>query len=307
MRTWQKKGLIFAPDGRMPWAQHTALTPTPFRLSQKVIRVFAGFRDDQGVSRIGFVDVDAFNPNKVLGVSDKPVLGTGKAGCFDDNGVILGDVIRHENKVLMYYVGFQLVANVKFLAFTGLAVSHDDGHTFERHGSAPVMDRSNEGLCIRAVHSAIYDNGIWKIWYGVGSSWSKINGADFPQYTTNYIESHDGILFPEEGTVCLSFKDDEYRLGRPRVQKTKTGFCMYYTKGTLSGSYLPGYAESPDGKKWHRMDDKVGISPSSQGWDSLALSYATPLVVDDREYLFYNGNDMGKTGFGYAMRDSNEA
>ncbi|MCP4456464.1 MAG: hypothetical protein GY816_00310, partial [Cytophagales bacterium] len=113
MRTWQKKGLIFAPDGRMPWAQHTALTPTPFRLSQKVIRVFAGFRDDQGVSRIGFVDVDAFNPNKVLGVSDKPVLGTGKAGCFDDNGVILGDVIRHENKVLMYYVGFQLVANVK--------------------------------------------------------------------------------------------------------------------------------------------------------------------------------------------------
>ena len=89
MRTWQKKGLIFAPDGRMPWAQHTALTPTPFRLSQKVIRVFAGFRDDQGVSRIGFVDVDAFNPNKVLGVSDKPVLGTGKAGCFDDNGVIL--------------------------------------------------------------------------------------------------------------------------------------------------------------------------------------------------------------------------
>ena len=35
-----------------------------FPLVSKVIRVFAGFRDDQGVSRIGFVDVDAFNQIK---------------------------------------------------------------------------------------------------------------------------------------------------------------------------------------------------------------------------------------------------
>lgn len=302
MRPWIKKGLIYAPDSRMPWAQHSALTPTPFHLNDSTIRVFAGFRDSKGVSRIGFVDVDATNPARILAVSENPVLDTGRAGCFDDNGVILGDVIRHGDRVLMYYVGFQLVANVKFLAFTGLAVSTDGGTTFSRHSEAPVLDRADEGLYIRAIHSVILEDGIWKCWYGVGSAWTNIGGMDYPQYITRYIKSKDGIHFPQEGKICLTFRDDEYRLGRPRVQRTNDRYRMYYTAGTLRGTYLPGYAESPDGIRWTRMDERVGIKPSSTGWDSKALSYTAPIASEDREFLFYNGNDMGKTGFGYAER-----
>jgi hypothetical protein len=302
MPLWEKKGLVYVPDGSMPWAKHSALTPTPYRLTDDIIRVFAGFRDKKGVSRIGYVDVDATNPSRILGVSKEPVLDIGKAGCFDDNGVILGDVIRYEDKVLMYYVGFQLVANVKFLAFTGLAVSHDEARSFVRIGPSPVMDRSDEGLFFRAIHTVIYEDGILKCWYGVGSKWSRINETEYPQYTTGYIESQDYMLFPKNGNVCLQFVNDEYRIGRPRVQKTNEGFRMYYTKGTLSGSYLPGYAESADGKSWQRMDENVGISPSEHGWDSQSLSYTAPLAVNNKEYLFYNGNDMGKTGFGYAVR-----
>ena len=302
MHPWIKKGLVYAPDSRMPWAQHSALTPTPFRLNDSVIRVFAGFRDTQGVSRIGFVDVDAANPSRILAVSEKPVLDTGKAGCFDDNGVILGDVVRHGDQVWMYYVGFQLVANVKFLAFTGLAVSNDGGTTFRRHSDAPVMDRADEGLYIRAIHTVIFEEGKWKCWYGVGSAWTTIRGTNYPQYITRYIESDDGLHFPDEGRVCLTFRGDEYRLGRPRVQRMSNGYRMYYTAGTLRGTYLPGYAESPDGISWNRMDDQVGIAPSYDGWDSKALSYTAPIISGDKEYLFYNGNDMGNTGFGYAER-----
>lgn len=306
MHPWIKKGLIYAPDSRMPWAQHSALTPTPFRLNDSVIRVFAGFRDSKGVSRIGFVDVDAANPSRILAVSENPVLDTGKAGCFDDNGVILGDLVRHDGKVLMYYVGFQLVANVKFLAFTGLAISTDGGTTFHRQSEAPVLDRADEGLYFRAIHSVLIENGVWKCWYGVGSAWSPIKGTDYPRYTTRYIESPDGVHFPNDGQICLNYQNDEYRLGRPRVQRTASGYRMYYTAGTLRGTYLPGYAESPDGVRWKRMDDRVGIAPSPTGWDSKALSYTAPIAVKGREYLFYNGNDMGKTGFGYAEREIQE-
>ena len=35
---------------------------------------------------------------------------------FDDNGVILGYLIKVGNKIYMYYVGFQLVKKSKFLA-----------------------------------------------------------------------------------------------------------------------------------------------------------------------------------------------
>jgi hypothetical protein len=36
---WVKKGFIFGPDGKMPWAKDTALTPTPIMLNEETIRV----------------------------------------------------------------------------------------------------------------------------------------------------------------------------------------------------------------------------------------------------------------------------
>ena len=110
---WQKRGRIYAPDGTSSWAKHSALTPTPLLLDENTIRVYVGFRDERGVSRIGYVDVAASNPSKVIGVSPDPVLDVGIPGTFDDNGVILGDIVRFNNRLYMYYVGFQLVEKVK--------------------------------------------------------------------------------------------------------------------------------------------------------------------------------------------------
>jgi hypothetical protein len=76
---------------------------------------------------------------------------------------------------------------------------------------------------------------------------------------------------------------------------------MFYTKGTKKGDYLAGYAESVDGKKWVRKDDEIGIGLSKDGWDSKMLCYPSLLQHKDKVYMFYNGNDMGKTGFGYAI------
>jgi len=75
---WEKKGLIYGPDGRSSWARHSALQPTPLlRADQGHIRIFVGMRDDEGVGRIGFVDVASDNPAQVLRVSQAPVLDIG--------------------------------------------------------------------------------------------------------------------------------------------------------------------------------------------------------------------------------------
>ncbi len=124
---WEKKGLIYQSPEDNSWRDNSALTPTAFLLDTNIIRVYASFRDTQGVGRIGYIDVNANNPSDVLKISDKPVLDIGKDGMFDDNGVILGDLIRVDNKIYMYYVGFQLVKKSKFLAYSGLAISEDNG------------------------------------------------------------------------------------------------------------------------------------------------------------------------------------
>ncbi|MCF5964001.1 hypothetical protein L2196_14810, partial [Xanthomonas perforans] len=107
MFAWNKRGLVFdvARHGVGGWMHHAALTPTPHRLSAQVLRVYAGFRDAQGVSRIGYVDVRADAPTQIVGVSKQPVLDIGRDGCFDDNGMILGDVVAGPDGLYLIYVG----------------------------------------------------------------------------------------------------------------------------------------------------------------------------------------------------------
>lgn len=298
---WKKLGLVFSQDGSVPWRRNSALTPTPVLLNDQVIRIYAGFRDDEGVSRIGYVDVDSSDPTRVINVSDSPVLDCGRDGCFDDNGVILGDVVRTGDSFRMYYVGFQLVKKAKFLAFTGLAESRDGGRTFHRVSEAPVLDRSTEGNMIRAVHTALFENGMWKIWYAVGDDWQSIGGTPYPKYNIWYSESLDGIVFPDKGILCVDVQGDEYRIGRPSVYRTNDGYMMFYTKGKVSGEdYFPGVAYSSDGINWERKDEMLGLTLGSGGFDSRHLCYPRLVEVGNRTFCFYNGNNMGVEGFGVA-------
>lgn len=302
MRQWIKKGLIYNPPHDNSWRDNSALTPTAIEIERGIIRVYASFRDRSGIGRIGYVDLDADNPSRLLGISDKPVLDIGAPGMFDDNGVILGDLVRVEHKIYMYYVGFQLVKKAKFLAYTGVACSDGSGMVFERVSQTPVMDRHDEGKYIRAIHSILYEDGKFKTWYAVGNGWEKISGIDYPQYDINYTESSDGLCF-DSGTKVLRVNKDnkEYRIGRPRVYKSDGMYVMNFTYGTTDDRYHAGQAMSDDGIHWRRDDNQLGITISKEGWDSKHLSYPSILTAKNgKTYIFYNGNDMGKNGFGYA-------
>lgn len=298
---WIKKGLIYAPSfDKKSWMYNSALTPTPVLLNENCIRVYFGARDIHGLSRIAYVDLNSKNPSEILQISDNPALDIGEAGCFDDNGVILGDVIKYSGVYRMYYIGFQLVKNVKFLAFTGIAESADGGNTFVKLTKTPILDRSDDGIYFRAIHSVIFENGLWKVWCGIGSKWTCIDNNPFPNYDIRYLESEDGIHFPQTSTTCIQQEGDEYRIGRPRVYKKSNCYEMYYTKGTINKEYLPGRATSNDGINWIRQDNSVGITTSDSGWDSETLCYPSLLTVHGKTYMFYNGNNMGRDGFGYA-------
>ena len=93
----------------------------------------------------------------------------------------------------------------------------------------------------------------------------------------------------------------QYRIGRPRVDKVEGMYRMFYTKGDIQGNYLPGYAESEDGVNWVRKDSNSGILLANSGWDSRTLCYPALITYKEKTYMFYNGNDMGKDGFGYAV------
>lgn len=298
--SWYKRGLIYCPDGSIEWMNNSVLTPQPFLLTDEIIRVYASFRDINGIGRIGYIDVSAENPSKIINISHSPILALGEPGTFNDNGMILGDVLRVKDKVYMYYVAFQKVAKVKFYAFSGLAISNDGGESFYNYSKVPIMDRTEEGLYGRCIHSVIWDRDIFKIWYTVIYGWQYINNVPYPAYDIKYIESDDGIHIGTRGIQCIKCNDNEYRIGRPKVKLAGNHYEMRYTSDSYSKEYKAGYAESFDGINWTRKDHCSVLSVSDSGWDSEMACYPAEITTKYGTYIFYDGNNMGKSGFGYA-------
>ena len=65
---------------------HT-MAPNALLINEETIRVFLGCWDRKQISRIGYIDVDATNPLKIIKISNKAVLDIGEDGTFDENGV----------------------------------------------------------------------------------------------------------------------------------------------------------------------------------------------------------------------------
>ncbi|MCI8378510.1 MAG: hypothetical protein HFH72_08315 [Lachnospiraceae bacterium] len=292
---------IYCPDGRNDWEKDTFMTPHAMLIRPGVIRIWGGVRDGSGISRIKYIDVDENHPNRILFISERPCLDIGNNGCFDDNGVILGDILQvNDDTLYMYYVGFQHVQKVKFFAFSGLAVSTDCGQSFERYMETPILDRTEKARYGRCIHTVLYDEGIFKCYYAIINDWKVIQGIPYPVYNIWYLESKDGIHFSDNDRfLCVDTENDEYRIGRPKVYKSEKGYEMYYTRDLISKEYIAGYAFSEDGIHWTRQDHKIALVKSGEAWDSEMACYPVKLVTTNHKYLFYNGNGMGRTGVGY--------
>jgi predicted GH43/DUF377 family glycosyl hydrolase len=302
---WEKKGLVYGPGGESWWAQHSALQPTPLvRELDGSIRVFAGFRDAEGVSRVGFVDVSCEEPRRVLRVSDKPALDIGTAGSFDDNGVVPASIVQCDGSLYLFYAGYQLVRRIKFLVFGGLAISNDGGESFQRYSRVPVCDRTDQELYFRVIHTMMLDEGKWRAWYGAGDSFDVDGERQYPRYNIRHAFSADGIHLNDDYETCVDVSGGEYRVGRPYVIKNNGLYKMFFGSGTKEEGYRLAYAESSDGISWTRKDSEVGIDVSESGWDSTMQAYPSVVQCAGKTYMFYNGNDYGREGFGYAVLKS---
>jgi hypothetical protein len=300
---WEKLGRVYVAQGEQPWAQSRAYLPTSVALGGDRIRVFVAFLDADQVGRLGYVDVDAADPTRVLEVSERPLLDVGQPGAFDDSGVNPLSVFRHDGSVWLYYVGWQRSTRVPYLLFTGLARSGDDGATFSRHARVPVIDRTDAEPMMRSgTFVGPAPGGGFRAWYVTGDRFAESRGRLRPVYAMRYMESPDGITWPDEGTPCLEpIAPDEYGFGRPYVLDDGDRLRMWYSVRSHSRGYRLGYAESTDGVSWDRRDGEVGIDVSADGWDSEMIHCGWQQQTAHGTYLFYNGNGYGATGFGVAV------
>jgi predicted GH43/DUF377 family glycosyl hydrolase len=304
---WEKRGLIFKAEKQYPWMSHHSSVPIADKISEQVLRIYFGPRDDEGRTVVAFIDVDADNPSHVLRVHDRPVLGVGELGTFDDSGAMPSCIVNHNGRKYLYYQGWNRCVTVPYRNAIGVAVSEDGGTTFRRAFQGPILDRTPLEPYFCATPFVLFDEGLWRMWYASSTGFVCVNGKPEPLYQVKYAESKDGIVWDRSNEICIPYKFDGEANARPCVLKKNHRYRMWYCyRGSVNyrtdkaQSYRIGYAESADGLKWERLDHLVGIDRSSAGWDSIMTAY--PFVYEHRGviHMLYTGNGFSETGIGYA-------
>lgn len=300
-----KLGFVFKTDGHLPWWRSHAMAPAPVRLSNGTVRVYLGCWAENNVSRIGYVDVAAADPMRVLNISEEPVLDIGRNGCFDENGVFPAHVFHHEDgRIFLYYTGFQLGHKIRHYNYGGLAVSYDGGNSFQRHSEAPTMDRADEGLFVRAGQSIERSpRGGFHVIYSAGSAWHPCQGELRPVYDVFHQWSPDGIEIAKAGRKILTCDlNVEHGLGRPQILNWGGCYYAFYTRRIIQDMrYFMGCACSPDGLEWERIDhvfDDIDYGqPGEFDCEMIYFPAVVPLS-DNKALLFYSGNYFGRDGLG---------
>lgn len=306
--SWVKKGLIFVPDGRFDWSQSHAQVPVVDTNYPDKWRIYYSTRNSKSESSISYIDVERGNPSRILYVHNQPILSKGALGAFDDSGLMPTCLVNHDGIKYLYTIGWMLRSTIPYHNSIGLAISEDGGQTFFKPFEGPILTTTKDEPYFCGTAFVCVENGIWRMWYLSCTRWEVINGKPEPFYHIKYAESKDGIEWKREGIVAIDYLDEaEAGLVSASVIKEDNVYKMWfgYRKGLnyrtdRNQSYKIGYAESADGISWNRKDDQAGIGISEEGWDNLMISYPYVVEDDNQNYMFYNGNGFGTTGFGYA-------
>ncbi len=301
---WRKHGIVFRPDTSLPWSRTHAMVPTPLLIQERgVLRVFYTACDSEGIGRPAYVDFDPSDPTRVISSCTSPLLDIGRAGTFDENGVLCTSVVEApDGRLLMYYGGFELGSRIRYRLLTGLAISEDGGETFKRTSHTPILERSNTELYFRGGSFVLNDRGLYRMWYVAGNSWVELDGKPMPEFRLMYLESDDGVTWGDEGRIVMDIsEEDEYGFGRPWVVQQDHRYQMYYSVRRKSvRAYRMGYAESEDGLLWDRQDQRLNLDVGPDEFDDSAIMYAAPVQIEGRTWCFYNGNDFGRMGIAIA-------
>jgi hypothetical protein len=315
---WSKLGKIFDPTQHALPNNCFAFAQAPQTLVLKDrVRIYFSTRERDSIgkylSHVAFVDFDR-SLNNIIGISNKTVIALGNLGCFDEHGIFPVNLIQDGHRVLAYTTGWNRKVSVSADASIGLAISHDNGLTFQKYGQGPVMAATlNEPFLVGDAYVAKFC-GLFHMWYIFGTCWIKSSEPVAPDrvYKIAHATSENGIDWNRDGKPIIAdrLNTDECQ-ALPTVFYQSGTYHMYFCYRQAHGfrtqsdnGYRLGYARSNDLFDWVRDDHLAGIDTSEDGWDSQMQCYPHTFELDGKIYMLYNGNEFGRTGFGLAVLDN---
>ncbi|MDD2702124.1 MAG: hypothetical protein PHH36_12950 [Sideroxydans sp.] len=313
---WRKLGKIFdpaqftLPNGCVQFAQ----SPQTL-LFDDFVRIYFSTRavdPDNGkyLSHIAFVDMKK-NLRDVLRVSEQAVIPLGGLGCFDEHGIFPINVLRHGDEVYGYTCGWNRRVSVSVDTAIGLAISRDDGLTFQRIGDGPVLSATLHEPCLVGDGFVKVINGQFHMWYIFGTGWKHYAPDTAPDrtYKIGHATSPDGINWTKEEArqIISDVLGPDESQALPTVISIDGRHHMFFCyrqsfdfRTAAGRGYRIGHAWSDDLSNWQRDDADPLLEGTPGDWDSDMQCYPHVFECDGKVYLLYNGNEFGRHGFGLA-------
>lgn len=314
---WTKLGKIFDPTQHMLPNDCVQFAQAPQALVfDDFVRIYFSTRavdksNGKYLSHIAFVDMQE-NLREIIRVSDKTVIPLGARGCFDEHGIFPMSVVRCGDAVYGYTCGWNRRVSVSVDTAIGLAISHDEGLSFQRIGDGPVLAASLREPCLVGDGFVKVVGGVFHMWHIFGTGWKRFSMDAAPDrtYKIGHAVSVDGVNWVrEEGrqiiTDCLGADECQ---ALPTVIEVDRGYHMFFCyrqsfdfRKNKARGYRIGHAYSEDLTNWTRDDDNPLLDVTPGDWDSDMLCYPHVFRWDSKVYLLYNGNEFGRYGFGLAV------
>jgi hypothetical protein len=317
---WRKLGKVFDPTQvHLPGGcEQFAQAPQALVFSD-FVRVYFSTRSvelssGKYLSHIAFVDLDKSLRN-ILSVSNDVVIPLGELGTFDEHGIFPMSVVRHNEAVYAYTCGWSRRVSVSVETAIGLAISHDEGVTFKRVGTGPVLGASlREPFLVGDGFVRVID-GTFHMWYIFGTAWMAAahSGAPERTYKIGHATSPDGVGWTKEEArqiVTDRIGPDESQ-ALPSVIEIAGRYHMFFCyresfdfRTNPARGYRIGHAVSDNLSDWVRDDLTPLLEGGPEDWDSEMQCYPNVFECDGNVFLLYNGNEFGRFGFGAAVLET---
>jgi hypothetical protein len=315
---WKKLGRVFNPIDYKLTNNCVEYAQSPQALIfDDFVRIYFSTRerDKTGkyLSHVSFIDMTK-DFREITNVSTGTVIELGGLGCFDEHGIFPFNVLRDKDKVLAYTTGWNRKMSVSVDASIGLAISRDNGLTFQKIAEGPILSSSLHEPFLVGDAFVTFFGDTYHMWYIHGTKWARFSNNEAPDrvYKIAHAISNDGISWQKEGRRIIVDKlgSDECQ-ALPTVIFFNKQYHMFFCYRRPDGfrknkdrGYRIGYAFSDDLRNWIRNDDEVGIDVSKDSWDSNMLCYPHVFYCDGKIYMLYNGNEFGRYGFGIAVLEN---
>jgi hypothetical protein len=315
---WKKLGLVFTPQQHALVTNGAGWAQSPDAVVfDNFVRIFFSTRCRDGdtgkyLSYVVFADMSK-DLGEVIRVSSKPVIGLGGLGCFDEHGIKPMNMTRVRDALYGYTTGFSRRLSVQLDMAIGLAVSNDEGESFERVGPGPVLGASLNEPCMVGDGCVRLIGDEFHMWYVSGRGWRRYAERQEPDriYKLGHATSADGINWTKEDGLQIvgDVLGEDECYSRPTVITLEGEHHLFFGyrhafdfRTNPERSYRIGHARSTDLASWTRDDAFLPLEPGRPGqWDSEMVGYPCVFECDRNVYLLYNGNEFGRYGFGAAV------